>query len=173
MDILKEEGAAQVGGVLHCFTESLEMAQAAMEMGFYISVSGIATFKSAKDLQAVIKEIPLDRLLVETDSPYLAPVPHRGEQNQPAYTRNVAEFVANLKGVSIEELERVTTENFFKLFNKPWYKSCSELLDRKKMQGKKCLDLCCGNGEFAHILRERHRMEVTCADYIPFHLQHK
>lgn len=116
LDILKEEGAAQVGGVLHCFTESLQMAQEAMEMGFYISVSGIATFKSAKDLQAVIKEIPLDRLLVETDSPYLAPVPHRGEQNQPAYTRNVAEFVANLKGISIEELESVTTENFFKLF---------------------------------------------------------
>ena len=118
LDILKEEGAAQVGGVLHCFTESLEMAQAAMEMGFYISVSGIATFKSAKALQAVIKEIPLDRLLVETDSPYLAPVPHRGEQNQPAYTRNVAEFVAHLKGVSIAEIEQVSTDNFFKLFNK-------------------------------------------------------
>lgn len=118
LDILKEEGAAEVGGVLHCFTESIEMAEVAMKLGFYISVSGIVTFKSAKDLQAVIKELPLDRLLVETDSPYLAPVPHRGEQNQPAYTRNVAEFVANLKGISIEELEQVTTDNFFKLFNK-------------------------------------------------------
>lgn len=118
LDILKEEGADQVGGVLHCFTESLEMAKEAMAMGFYISVSGIVTFKSATDLQAVIKEIPLDRLLIETDAPYLAPVPHRGEQNQPAYTRNVAEFVANLKGISIEELASVTTDNFFKLFNK-------------------------------------------------------
>lgn len=118
LDILREEGADQVGGVLHCFTESLEMAEAAMAMGFYISVSGIATFKNAKDLQSVIKAIPLHRLLVETDSPYLAPVPHRGQQNEPAYTRDVAEFVANLKGVSLEELAKVTTENFFTLFAK-------------------------------------------------------
>ena len=116
LDILRSEGAEQVGGVLHCFTESLEMAEAAMEMGFYISVSGIVTFKNAKELQAVIKEIPLDRLLVETDSPFLAPVPHRGQENQPAYTRDVAEFVANLKGVTLEELAAVTTANFFRLF---------------------------------------------------------
>ena len=116
LDILREEGAEQVGGVLHCFTESLEMAQAAMEMGFYISASGIVTFKNAKELQAVIKAIPLDRLLVETDSPYLAPVPHRGQENEPAYTCDVAKFVANLKGVSLEELAHVTTDNFFKLF---------------------------------------------------------
>lgn len=116
LDILKEEGAEKVGGVLHCFTESLEMAQAAMAMGFYISVSGIVTFKNAKELQAVIKEVPLDRLLVETDSPYLAPVPHRGQQNEPAYTRDVAQFVADLKGVTLEALAQATTENFFTLF---------------------------------------------------------
>jgi len=116
LEILRSEGAEQVGGVLHCFTESLEMAQAAMEMGFYISVSGIVTFKNAKELQAVIKEIPLERLLVETDAPYLAPVPHRGQENEPAYTRDVAKFVANLKGVTLEELAAVTTANFFRLF---------------------------------------------------------
>ncbi|MFT6927198.1 MAG: TatD DNase family protein [Psychromonas sp.] len=116
LEILRSEGAEQVGGVLHCFTESLEMAQAAMEMGFYISVSGIVTFKNAKELQAVIKEIPLDRLLVETDSPYLAPIPHRGLENEPAYTLDVAKFVANLKGVTLEELSAVTTANFFRLF---------------------------------------------------------
>jgi TatD DNase family protein len=116
LTILREEGAEQVGGVLHCFTESIEMAKAAMEMGFYISVSGIVTFKNAKDLRAVIKQIPIERLLVETDAPYLAPVPHRGQENEPAYTRDVAEFVAELKGVSLEELAQVTTANFFKLF---------------------------------------------------------
>jgi len=115
--ILREEGAEQVGGVLHCFTESIEMAEAAMEMGFYISVSGIATFKNAKALQAVIKAIPLERLLVETDSPYLAPVPHRGQENEPAFTHDVAKFVAELKGVSLEEVATVTTNNFFTLFN--------------------------------------------------------
>ncbi|WP_299660951.1 TatD family hydrolase [uncultured Psychromonas sp.] len=116
LDILREEGAEQVGGVLHCFTESIEMAEAAMEMGFYISVSGIVTFKNAKELQAVIKAVPLERLLVETDSPYLAPVPHRGEENEPAYTYDVAQFVAELKGVTFEELAKVTTENYFTLF---------------------------------------------------------
>lgn len=116
LNILREEGAAQVGGVLHCFTESIEMATEAMKMGFYISVSGIVTFKNAKELQAVIKEIPLDRLLVETDAPYLAPVPHRGQENEPAFTADVAKFVADLKGVSLQELSKVTTENFFNLF---------------------------------------------------------
>ncbi|MEI6897947.1 MAG: YchF/TatD family DNA exonuclease [Psychromonas sp.] len=117
LDILHEEGAAQVGGVLHCFTESIEMAQAAMKMGFYISVSGIVTFKNAKQLQEVIKAIPLQRLLVETDAPYLSPVPHRGQENEPAYTADVAKFVADLKGVSLEEFARVTTNNFFTLFS--------------------------------------------------------
>jgi TatD DNase family protein len=116
LDILREEGADQVGGVLHCFTESIEMAIEAMAMGFYISVSGIVTFKNAKELQAVIKEIPLDRLLVETDSPYLAPVPHRGQENEPAFTADVAKFVAQLKGVTLEELAKVTSDNFFNLF---------------------------------------------------------
>lgn len=116
LDILKEEGADQVGGVLHCFTESIEMAEEAMKMGFYISVSGIVTFKNAKELQEVIKAVPLDRLLVETDSPYLAPVPHRGQENEPAYTYDVARFVANLKGVSYEKLAEVTTHNYFSLF---------------------------------------------------------
>ena len=116
LNILREEGAEQVGGILHCFTESIEMAEEAMQMGFYISVSGIVTFKNAKELQAVIKAVPLDRLLVETDSPYLAPVPHRGEENEPAYTYNVAEFVAELKGVSFVELAEATTNNYFTLF---------------------------------------------------------
>lgn len=114
--ILREEGAEQCGGVLHCFTESLEMAQAAMELGFYISISGIVTFNKASELKNVVHQLPLERLLVETDSPYLAPVPHRGQQNQPAYVREVAEYIALLKGVSVEEVERITTENFFTLF---------------------------------------------------------
>ncbi|MDA7746584.1 TatD family hydrolase [Psychromonas sp.] len=116
LDILREEGAEQVGGILHCFTESIEMAEEAMKMGFYISVSGIVTFKNAKELQAVIKAVPLERLLVETDSPYLAPVPHRGKENEPAYTYDVAKFVAELKGVTFEELAKVTTNNYFNLF---------------------------------------------------------
>jgi TatD DNase family protein len=116
LDILKEEGAEQVGGVLHCFTESIEMAEEAMKMGFYISVSGIVTFNNAKELREVIKAVPLDCLLVETDSPYLAPVPHRGQENEPAYTYDVAKFVAELKGVSYETLAEVTTHNYFSLF---------------------------------------------------------
>lgn len=116
LDILREEGAEQVGGVLHCFTESLEMAEEAIKMGFYISVSGIVTFKNAKQLQLVIKALPLDRLLIETDSPYLAPIPHRGQENEPAYAYDVASFVAQLKGVTLEELAAVTTNNFFTLF---------------------------------------------------------
>ncbi|MEJ2763145.1 YchF/TatD family DNA exonuclease [Photobacterium sp. MCCC 1A19761] len=116
--ILREEGAEKCGGVLHCFTESLEMAQAAIELGFYISISGIVTFNKASELKNVVHQIPLERLLVETDSPYLAPVPHRGKQNQPAYVREVAEYIALLKGVSVEEVERVTTENFFSLFSR-------------------------------------------------------
>ncbi|MGY5453470.1 TatD family hydrolase [Agarivorans sp. MS3-6] len=116
LKLLKQHKAESCGGVLHCFTESLDMAMAAIEMGFYISASGIITFNSAKQLQETFRQIPLDRILVETDSPYLAPVPHRGEENQPAYTREVANFLAELKGLSIEEVESVTTSNFFKLF---------------------------------------------------------
>ncbi|WP_412521880.1 TatD family hydrolase [Shewanella algae] len=114
--ILKNGGAEQCGGVLHCFTENWEMAKAAMDLGFYISVSGIVSFKNAGELRSVIRKIPKDRLLVETDSPYLAPVPHRGKENQPAFVRDVAEFVAELRGESFEELAQYTTDNFFTLF---------------------------------------------------------
>lgn len=117
LDILRRGGADKVGGVLHCFTESLEMAEAAIELGFYISISGIVTFRSADALREVVKALPLERLLVETDSPWLAPVPFRGEENEPAYTRTVAEFIAELKGVSVEEVAKQTTANFFALFN--------------------------------------------------------
>lgn len=114
--IMREEGAEQVGGVLHCFTESLEMAEAAMAMGFYISISGIATFKNASALQAVVKALPLERLLVETDSPYLAPVPHRGRENEPAFVRDVAQFIADLRQIPLAELAEATSHNFFELF---------------------------------------------------------
>ncbi|MBT1445840.1 TatD family hydrolase [Shewanella sp. JM162201] len=114
--LLKDGGAEQVGGVLHCFTENWEMAKAAMDLGFYISVSGIVTFKNAAELREVIRKVPKDRLLVETDSPYLAPVPHRGQENQPAYVRDVAEFVAELRGEKFAELAEFTTRNFFTLF---------------------------------------------------------
>ncbi len=121
--ILQEEGAAPeqggVAGVMHCFTESLDVARAAMELGFYISFSGIVTFKSAKELQEVAKAVPLDRMLIETDSPYLAPVPYRGKMNEPGYVPHVAEFIAALKGVSLREVADATTNNFFKLFNVP------------------------------------------------------
>lgn len=118
--ILREEGAGTadggVAGVMHCFTESLEVALAAIEMGFYISFSGILTFKSAKDLQAVAKALPLERILIETDSPYLAPVPHRGKMNEPGFVRHVGEFLADIKGVSVTEVQETTTKNFFQLF---------------------------------------------------------
>lgn len=114
--ILQEEGASKIGGVMHCFTESLEVAQAAMEMGFFISFSGIVTFKSAKDLQETCRQVPLDKLLIETDSPYLAPVPYRGKTNEPAWVAQVGEFVADLKGVSVERLAKQTSDNFFECF---------------------------------------------------------
>lgn len=114
--IMREEHAEQVGGVMHCFTESLEVAQAAIELGFYISFSGILTFKNALPIKEVAKAVPLDRILVETDSPYLAPVPYRGKTNQPAYVRYVAEELANLRGISYQEVEEATTANFFRLF---------------------------------------------------------
>ncbi|HCR85849.1 MAG TPA: LuxR family transcriptional regulator [Alphaproteobacteria bacterium] len=106
-------------GLLHCFTGSAEMAQKCMELGMYISISGIVTFKNAIILQEIVRDvIPLNRLLVETDSPFLAPVPHRGKPCEPAFTRNTAEFIASLKGISYEELAKETTENFLTLFNK-------------------------------------------------------
>jgi TatD DNase family protein len=122
--IMREEGAGTdqggAAGVMHCFTESLEVAQAAVEMGFYISFSGILTFKSAKDLQAVAKALPIDRILIETDSPYLAPMPHRGKMNEPAYVRHVGEFLADLKELPLQQVQEATTRNFFDLFKLPY-----------------------------------------------------
>ena len=109
----------QAAGVMHCFTETWEMAEAAIELGFYISFSGIVTFKSADELREVVRRVPLDRILVETDSPWLAPVPHRGKQNEPQYVREVAETVADLKEVSLEQLAEITTQNFHRLFRIP------------------------------------------------------
>ncbi len=114
--LMREEGAGEVGGVMHCFTESWEVAQGAMEQGFHISFSGIVTFKNAKDLKEVARRVPLERMLVETDSPYLAPVPHRGKPNQPAFVKHVAEEIAALRGIAFEEVARATTDNFFRLF---------------------------------------------------------
>ena len=116
LKIMAEERAAEAGGVLHCFTEDWEMAQAAMEMNFYISFSGIVTFKNALSLKDVARKMPLERMLVETDSPYLAPVPKRGKSNQPAYVRYVAEYVAELREDSLENVASATTANFYELF---------------------------------------------------------
>ena len=117
--IMAEEGAGAAGGVMHCFTESWGVAKTALAMGFYISFSGIVTFKSAKDLKEVARRVPLDRLLIETDSPYLAPVPHRGKRNEPAYVRHVAEEIASLRGIPLAEVESATTDNFNSLFRPP------------------------------------------------------
>jgi TatD DNase family protein len=114
--IMQEEGAHQVAGVMHCFTESMEVAQKAIEMGFYISFSGIVTFKNATQLKEVARAIPLDKILVETDSPYLAPVPFRGKTNQPAYVKYVAQEIADLRGIGLEAVMQATTHNFFNLF---------------------------------------------------------
>ncbi|WP_372527688.1 TatD family hydrolase [Piscinibacter sp.] len=117
--VLREEGGGQVGGVFHCFTETQAVARAALDLGFYISFSGILTFKTAEDLRAVARFVPLDRCLIETDSPYLAPVPFRGKTNSPAYVPFVAKQIAALKGVSIEEVARITSMNFERLFGVP------------------------------------------------------
>lgn len=116
--IMKEEGAEEARGVMHCFTETWEVAQASMDMGFYISFSGIVTFKKALELQEVARRMPLDRILIETDSPYLAPVPHRGKLNDPSKVIHVAEMIATLRSVSASAIEKASTENFFNLFNK-------------------------------------------------------
>ena len=116
--VLNAEGAEEVGGVMHCFVEDLDTAKRAMDLNFFISFSGIVTFKNATELQEVARQVPDEYLLIETDSPYLAPVPYRGKQNQPAYVRHVAEFLAELRGVSLEHLARVTTHNFNNLFLK-------------------------------------------------------
>jgi TatD DNase family protein len=114
--IMREENAQIVGGVMHCFTENLDVALQAIELGFYISFSGIITFKNALIIKEVSKNVPLNRILVETDSPYLAPTPYRGKTNQPSYVKHVAEEVARLRGISLEEVSVATTENFFRLF---------------------------------------------------------
>ncbi len=114
--ILDEEKAGEVGGVFHCFTEDRDTAWRAIDLGFHVSFSGIVTFKNAQELKAVAAELPLDRLLVETDAPYLAPVPHRGKLNEPAYVRHVAEEIARLRGMAFEEFAEATTRNFCRLF---------------------------------------------------------
>lgn len=118
LDLIAEHGNPESAGVLHCFTENWEMAKQAIDMNYCISFSGIVTFKNASELRAVAKQVPLDRILVETDSPYLAPVPMRGKPNEPAFVREVAEFVAELKGISYEQLLEVTSDNFHRLFSK-------------------------------------------------------
>ena len=115
--IMREEGAGEAGGVMHCFTESWEVAEGAMDLGFHISFSGIVTFKNASALREVAKRVPLERMLVETDSPYLAPVPFRGKTNEPGLVRYVAEEIARLRGLPVEQVAAATTENFFRLFN--------------------------------------------------------
>jgi TatD DNase family protein len=111
-------GKGGLTGVIHCFTSTQKLADAALEIGFYISLSGIVTFKNAEALRAVIKTVPRDRLLVETDSPYLAPVPKRGKTNEPGFVAHTAHYVAEFLGISFEELARVTTDNFQRLFAK-------------------------------------------------------
>ncbi|MEN8174290.1 MAG: TatD family hydrolase [Pseudomonadota bacterium] len=117
IEILREEGAEVPGGVLHCFTETWEMARSALELGFYISFSGILTFKNAQDLREVAAKVPLDRLLIETDSPYLAPVPYRGKPNEPRYLLEVAKQLAEVRGLPLQRVAEITRENFFRLFS--------------------------------------------------------
>jgi TatD DNase family protein len=114
---MQQEQARDAGGVMHCFTESWEMAQQAMDMGFYISFSGIVTFNNAAELRAVAQKVPLERMLIETDSPYLAPMPYRGRPNQPGYVGRVAEAIAELRGIDVAELAQITSRNFFRLFS--------------------------------------------------------
>lgn len=114
--VMGEENAGEVGGVMHCFTESWDVARQSLDQGFHISFSGIVTFKSAADLQETARKVPLDRMLIETDSPYLAPVPYRGKTNEPAWVRHVGEFIANLRGIPVAQLAEQTTDNFFNLF---------------------------------------------------------
>ena len=114
--IMKEEGADAIGGVMHCFTETWEVARAALDLGFHISMSGIVTFRNAQSLREVAAAVPLDRLLIETDSPYLAPVPHRGKTNEPGLVSHVGEFIAQLRGLDAQGLADATTANFFRCF---------------------------------------------------------
>lgn len=115
--ILRESGQGRVNGVMHCFTENIEVAKQALDLGFYISFSGIVTFKNALQIKETCKYVPFDRMLIETDSPYLAPVPYRGKTNEPGYVSYVASYIANLKDSNVEEVGRVTSNNFYELFN--------------------------------------------------------
>jgi len=117
--VMREEGAREAGGVMHCFTENWDVAKAALDLGFHISFSGIVSFRNAVDLQDVARRVPLERMLIETDSPYLAPVPHRGKRNHPALVVHVAEAIARLRGVDVETVARATSDNFFRLFEIP------------------------------------------------------
>jgi len=114
--MLRDKADLEVGGVIHCFTEDWAMAKACLDLGFYISISGIVTFNNAKALREVVKKLPMEQLLVETDSPYLTPAPHRGQQNEPKHVRLVAQYVADLKGVSLAQLAAQTSQNFADLF---------------------------------------------------------
>jgi TatD DNase family protein len=118
IEILRTEGASQCSGVMHCFTEDWSMAVSALDLGFYISFSGIVTFRNALELQGVARKVPADRLLVETDAPYLSPMPMRGKRNEPAFVRHTAEFIAQLRKEPVETIAEQTTENFFRLFKK-------------------------------------------------------
>jgi TatD DNase family protein len=116
MTILENENADEAGGIIHCFTEDWDTAKRALDLGFYISLSGIVTFKNARELQDVARKLPLDRILIETDAPYLAPVPHRGKTNKPAFVKHVAAFLAELRGDTVEHIAESTTRNFERLF---------------------------------------------------------
>lgn len=116
-ELLRQEGNGKLCGVIHCFTGNYKAARAYLDLGFYLSFTGIITFKNAEPLRAVVRQIPLDRILVETDAPYLTPVPHRGKRNEPAYVRFVAETVAKVRGISLEEVASITTANTQKLFS--------------------------------------------------------
>ncbi|MBC8268272.1 MAG: TatD family hydrolase [Rhodospirillaceae bacterium] len=116
--LVEEMGKGEFTGLLHCFSSSRKLADTALELGLYLSISGIVTFKTADELRAIVKDVPLERLLVETDAPYLAPVPRRGKRNEPAFTRHTAEKISEIKGLSLDEVARVTTDNFFSLFSK-------------------------------------------------------
>jgi TatD DNase family protein len=115
-ELLHSEGGRELSGVIHCFTGNYEAACAYLDLGFCLSFTGIITFKNAEPLRDVVRKVPLERMLVETDSPFLTPVPHRGKRNEPAYVRLVAEMVATVKGISLEDVARVTTENVQNLF---------------------------------------------------------
>lgn len=118
IQLLREAGQGRAKGVLHCFSGTRALAEAALDLGFYISVSGMITFKKAEDIRETVRQVPLDRLLLETDAPFLAPVPFRGKRNEPAFLIYTAEVVSKLKGISLAELAKITTENFFRLFSK-------------------------------------------------------